>query len=90
MGTSRKIRDVKLVSVGNSKGIRIPKSLIQKYGLSENLLLEETEEGLLIRHKNEDKLSWEETYKSMADEQESWDDFDDAVADGLEEWGHDS
>ena len=41
-------RDVKLISIGNSKGIRIPKVLLQKYGWGESLVLEETEEGIFL------------------------------------------
>lgn len=59
--------------------------LLQKYGFSETLLLEETEQGILLRKKEEPKLSWEETYKAMAKEQEYWDDFDQALFDGLED-----
>jgi hypothetical protein len=44
-------RDVKLVPIGNSKGIRIPKALLQKYGLKNSLLIEETDKGLLLRNK---------------------------------------
>ena len=61
-------RDVKLVPIGNSKGIRIPKALLQKYGLKNSLLIEETDKGLLLRNKEESRLSWEDTYKSMANE----------------------
>ncbi len=78
-------RDVKLIPIGNSKGIRIPKALIQKYGLNNSLLIEETDKGLLLRKKEENMLSWEDTYKSMADEKESWDDFNAALLDGLED-----
>ena len=78
-------RDAKLVPIGNSKGVRIPKALLQKYGLKNSLLIEETDRGLLLRNKEEGKLSWEDTYKSMADEKENWDDFDETLADGLED-----
>ncbi|MFP4397978.1 MAG: AbrB/MazE/SpoVT family DNA-binding domain-containing protein [Desulfonatronovibrio sp.] len=78
---------VKLVPIGNSKGVRIPKALIQKYGLKDSLLLEETDKGLLLRKKEENKLTWEDTYKSMADEKENWDDFNAALLDGLEDEG---
>ncbi len=78
-------RDVKLVPIGNSKGVRIPKPLLQKYGLENSLLLEETDRGLLLRKKEDSKLSWEETYKAMADEKEEWDDFDATLLDGLED-----
>jgi antitoxin MazE len=80
-------RDVKLVPIGNSKGVRIPKALLQKYGLKNSLLIEETDKGLLLRNKEESKLSWEDTYKTMANEKENWDDFNATLLDGLEDAG---
>jgi len=85
MDKQTRARDVKLVPIGNSKGVRIPKPLLQKYGLKNSLLLEETERGLLLRKKEDSKLSWEDTYKAMANEKEDWDDFDTTVLDGLED-----
>ncbi|MFH2063759.1 MAG: AbrB/MazE/SpoVT family DNA-binding domain-containing protein [Pseudomonadota bacterium] len=78
-------RDAKIVPIGNSKGVRIPKTLLQKYGLKNSLLIEETDNGLLLRNKEESKLSWEDTFKAMADEKEQWDDFDTTLLDGLED-----
>lgn len=78
-------RDAKLVPIGNSKGIRIPKVLLQKYGLKDAVLIEETDKGLLLRNKEESKLSWEETYKTMAGDKENWDDFNTTLLDGLED-----
>lgn len=68
--------DIKLVSIGNSKGVRIPKALLQKYDLKNSLFLEETDYGLLLRKKEESKLSWEDTYKDMANENEHWEAFE--------------
>jgi flagellar basal body rod protein FlgC len=34
--------------------------------------------------KKTNKLSWEDTYKSMAEEKEDWDDFDVTLIDGLD------
>ena len=78
-------RDIKLIPIGNSKGVRIPKALLQKYGLKNSLLLEETDEGLLLRKKEDSKLSWDDTYKAMANEKEDWDDFETTLLDGLED-----
>ena len=78
-------REIKLIPIGNSKGVRIPKSLLQKYGLKEFLLLEETYTGLLIRSKETNKLSWKDTFKNMAEEKEDWDDFDVTLLDGLDD-----
>ncbi len=76
--------DIKLVPIGNSKGIRIPKALLQKYDLTSSLLLEETDRGLLLRKKKEEKLSFEDTYKAMATENEDWEDWNVTSFDGLE------
>ena len=35
---------VKLIAIGNSKGIRIPKVLREKYGWRESIIAEETED----------------------------------------------
>ena len=77
-------RDIKLIDIGNSKGIRIPKILLQKYGWGDSLLLEETEEGIFLYSNEKNKLSWKETYRAMASDREDWSDLDAAVADGLD------
>ena len=84
MGRTAGVRDVKLISIGNSKGIRLPKALLQKYGWSDSLVLEETDRGISLYSKEENKLSWQETYRAMAVEDEDWNDLDATVADGLE------
>ena len=84
MEQQTRVRDIKLIPIGNSKGVRLPKALLQKYGLNNSLLLEETDRGLLLRKKADNKLSWENTYKAMAGEKENWDDFDETLLDGLE------
>ena len=85
MHSQLRTRDAKIVPIGNSKGIRIPKALLQKYGLKNSLLIEETDKGLLLRNKEESKLSWEDTFKAMAAENEQWDDFDATLLDGLDD-----
>jgi antitoxin MazE len=84
MENQSRSRNVRLISIGNSKGIRLPKSILQKYGFADSLLLEETEQGILLKSQGSSKLSWEETYKAIAAEQQDWADFDDALLDGLE------
>ena len=77
-------RDVKLIDIGNSRGIRLPKALLQKYGWSDSLVLEETESGIFLRGRDATRLSWTETYRSMAAEPEDWSDMETTVADGLD------
>ncbi|MDE0366937.1 MAG: AbrB/MazE/SpoVT family DNA-binding domain-containing protein [Gammaproteobacteria bacterium] len=77
-------RVVKLVAVGNSKGIRLPKALLQKYGWSDSLVMGEVEEGVLLYSREKNTLSWKDTYRAVAAEKEDWSDFDMTVADGVE------
>ncbi len=79
-----RMREVKLIPIGNSRGIRLPKKLLDKYGWSDRLTLEETEEGVVLRGKETHNLSWEETYRTKAEESEDWGDFDVAIADGVD------
>ena len=48
------------------------------------MVAEQREEGLLLRSKQDKRLSWEETYKDMARNREDWRDMDTTVADGLD------
>ena len=84
MGQSPHTREAKLVPIGNSKGIRLPKALLDKYGWSDRLMLEELESSVVLRGEKTQHLSWEETYRAMAAESEDWSDFDIAIADGLD------
>ena len=50
-----------------------------------NYRLRKKNEGILIKADIPDnKLSWDETYKEMANEKEDWSDFDILAADGIE------
>jgi antitoxin MazE len=77
-------QSIKLIAIGNSKGVRLPKSMLQKYDFSDTLWLEETEHGILLRPTEDEKLSWENTYREMAKEKEDWQDFENILLDGLE------
>ena len=80
----RGARAVKLIAIGNSRGIRLPKALIQKYGWNDSLVLEETGDGIFLHGSEKNKLSWRDTYRDMAAAGEDWRDLDPTVADGLD------
>ncbi|MCY3651597.1 MAG: AbrB/MazE/SpoVT family DNA-binding domain-containing protein [bacterium] len=79
--------EVKLIPIGNSKGIRIPKAIIDRYGWKDSLILEEEDDYVVLRGAENAKLSWEETYQAMASEQEDWSDLEVTTADGLDHSG---
>jgi antitoxin MazE len=76
-------RDIKLVAVGNSRGVRLPRELLRKYGISDALVLEERSEGILLRGTSGAKVSLDQTFGEMAAAQENWSDLDGVAADGL-------
>lgn len=84
MNQAHATQDIKLIPIGNSKGIRISKALLQKYGFVDQLVLEETDRGILIRKpESNTQLSWADTYKEMAQASEDWSDLDITLEDGL-------
>ena len=84
MEKTKTVVEIKVVPIGNSRGVRLPKSVLAKYAIGESVVLEEREEGVLLRSKKDKRLSWEETYKDMARERENWSDFETTTADGLD------
>lgn len=79
------INEFKIVQIGNSKGIRIPKTMLQKYGFTDSIQIEERDNGILLRNNDNSKLSWEDTFKAMKKENENWNDFDSTLLDGLDD-----
>ena len=76
----------KLVKIGNSQAIRIPKRFVERYFVGGEVVLEPTEEGLLITPKR-DTLTYEKAAIEMAKENESWEDWNVFQDSGLEELG---
>jgi antitoxin MazE len=75
--------ELKVVRIGNSRGVRLPKAVLARYEIKDALVLEAREDGLLLRRKKDKRLTWEETYREAAREKEDWSDFDVTVADGI-------
>ena len=76
--------ELKVVQIGNSRGVRLPKAVLERYQIKEALVLEAREDGLLLRGTNDKRMTWEETFKDMARETEDWSDLETTVADGLD------
>jgi len=52
--------ETKLIKIGNSFGVRLPKSLINQYGLKNDIEIEPTENGILITPKRKSREGWAE------------------------------
>ena len=85
MEKTHRTLELKVVPIGNSRGVRLPKAVLDKYAVKDELVLEERTEGLLLRNKRDKRLTWEDTFKEMAKEREDWSDLDATMADGLDQ-----
>ena len=77
--------EIKVSRIGNSRGIRLPASLLKRYQIEDVVLVEEGAESITLRPKHSKKLSWKGTAVEMARETESWKDFETTVDDGLDQ-----
>ena len=66
----------RIVRIGNSQGIRIPKSILEQSRIGEEVELEVREEELIIRPARRARSGWDEAFRAMADQ------GDDALLDG--------
>ena len=50
--------DTRIVAIGNSRGVRLPKPLIEEAGLGEQVSLRVVDGGLLIEPRSEVRAGW--------------------------------
>ena len=56
---------VKVIRIGNSKGIRLPKSLIEQYDMKDEVLLEPKKDSVVIRPIENRRAGWEKVFEKM-------------------------
>ena len=56
-----------IIQIGNSQGIRIPKMMLQETGISGEVELELTGDGILIRNAKKPRGDWETRFKATGD-----------------------
>ncbi|HYJ91254.1 MAG TPA: AbrB/MazE/SpoVT family DNA-binding domain-containing protein [Pyrinomonadaceae bacterium] len=56
-----------IIRIGNSQGIRIPKVLLEESGISGEVDLEISGDGILIRNVSKPRSGWEEMFYSLAE-----------------------
>ena len=56
----------KIVRIGNSKGIRLPKSILEQCGLKDSVELEVEDNVLIVRPIHAPRNGWSEAFSEMA------------------------
>lgn len=79
--------EISLISIGNSKGIRLSKTLLEKYNIQDTIELILEKGYIILKPKAAARSSWEKSFKKM---HESGDDkllLNDVFEDeSFEEW----
>lgn len=57
----------RVVKIGNSKGIRIPKALLDQTGIMEDVDLEVEDNRIIIRPVSSPRSGWEDAFRTMAE-----------------------
>ncbi len=57
----------KIVKIGNSQGIRIPKVVVDQLGLAADIELEVQDGQLIIRPARQARVGWDEQFRHMAE-----------------------
>jgi antitoxin MazE len=78
---------LKIVAIGNSKGVRIPSAILRRQGIENEVECIETLDGVLLRPIKSLELSFEDAFAQMAKDQEALNEvqeFEGTLGDGLE------
>jgi len=79
--------ELSVINIGNSKGIRLSKTILEKYSISDKIELILGKGHIILKPKTEPRKNWEKAFKKM---HENGDDqllMDDVFEDeNFEEW----
>ena len=59
--------EVQIINIGNSKGIRLPKSILEQYNISDVLELILEKGKIILKPKSTPRKGWEKSFKEMHD-----------------------
>jgi antitoxin MazE len=60
----------RLIKVGNSQGIRIPKPLLEQSGIDSEVEIEVNGNHLIVRPAAQSRSGWDEAFATMAEQQD--------------------
>lgn len=79
--------EIQVVKIGNSKGIRLSKTLLERYNIRDKLEIIFEKGYLILKPVSKPRSGWEEAFKEMHDNEDDQLLFDDVFQDeNLEEW----
>ena len=65
MVTKTSSMDISVIKIGNSKGIRLSKTIIEKYGFKDSIELILEKDYIILRPKSTPRKGWDKAFKKM-------------------------
>ncbi|MBK7957693.1 MAG: AbrB/MazE/SpoVT family DNA-binding domain-containing protein [Bacteroidetes bacterium] len=62
--------EVSIISIGNSKGIRLSKAILDKYNFKKTIELILEKERIILKPKSATRKGWEKSFKKMHENQD--------------------
>jgi len=79
--------EISVIKIGNSKGLRLSKTLIEKYNIKDKVELILEKGYIILKPITKPRKGWENQFKKMSEEGDDQLLFDDVFDDeNLEEW----
>lgn len=79
--------EVSLIKIGNSKGIRLSKTLIEKYNLRDKVELILEKGYIILKPSSQPRKGWDQAFKEMHENRDDELLFNDVFEDeNLDEW----
>ena len=60
----------KIIRIGNSRGVRIPKPLLEQAGLENEVLLRVVDDGIVIESADKPRAGWGEAARTLRERRE--------------------
>ncbi|MDQ1272378.1 MAG: antitoxin MazE [Planctomycetota bacterium] len=78
---------INIITIGNSKGIRIPKAILKQCHLDKEAELETEEDKIIIKpFKKKPRKGWKEAFSSMRKREEDTLLIDDSIDREMKDW----
>ncbi|MEX1113337.1 MAG: AbrB/MazE/SpoVT family DNA-binding domain-containing protein, partial [Patescibacteria group bacterium] len=61
-----KVGTTKIVRIGNSRGVRLPKTVLDQNNLSDQVSIEVQDGAVILRRENERRAGWDAQFREMA------------------------
>lgn len=83
----KRIMETSIIKIGNSKGLRLSKTILEKYDIKDKVELILQKDQIILRPIESPRKNWEKKFREMAENKDDQLLMDDVFEDeGFDEW----